>query len=252
MSFWDRFTKEGPQGPPGPIGPTGPQGPQGRTGPQGPQGRTGPQGPQGPAGPGYTPPPTGNLIVSIYDVNGAPYTNVEIWVFGKKTPITMMQRPDGQGTTRFYTLPAGPYRMEVIECSNSCTYLVKDIELSARQETIETLIAQWTDSPESRNDRERMVNTEIEAELDRLLRQGGDKALTQTGKTAIDSLISQFIEGQITKTQLMQMLGDIFAPAGEGVYWNYIIRKKPEFANELKSSLAGFGLRGVDDSSYLH
>jgi len=248
MSFWDRFTKEGPQGPTGPTGPIGPQGPPGRTGPIGPQG---PQGPAGPQGPGYRPPPAGNLIVSIYDVNGVPYTNVEIWVFGKKSPITMMQRPDGQGTTRFYTLPEGPYRMEVVECSNSCTYLVKDIELSARQETIETLIAQWTDTPESRNARERMVNTDIEAEIDRLLRQGGDKTLTDAGKAAITSLISQFVEGQITKSQLMQMLADIFAPAGEGVYWNYI-KRKPEFAKEPMSSLAGFGLRGVDDSSYLY
>lgn len=168
-SFWSRILPEGPigpQGPPGipgaigpqgpagprgetgpagPIGPIGPAGPQGPAGPAGPRGRDGKQGPQGPAGPGYVMPPRGNITVQVLDVFGNPYPNVEVWMFGRSEPISMMHRPDGQGIARFYTLPVGPYRMEIVECSNNCTYLVKDIEVREGGETQEKLIAPWTE-----------------------------------------------------------------------------------------------------------
>ena len=101
--------------------------------------------PAGPAGPGYRMPATSNATVMVVDVFGKPYPNVEVWMFGRNAAVSMMQRPDNQGVARFYTLPVGKYRMEIVECSNNCTYLVKDIELTQSKELIEKLVAPWTE-----------------------------------------------------------------------------------------------------------
>jgi hypothetical protein len=165
-SLWARILPEGKQGPQGPAGndgrtgadgqqgpagapgapgkqgPAGAPGAPGKQGPQGPQGRSGPQ---GPAGAGYRMPATSNATVMVFDVFGKPYPNVEVWMFGRNAAVSMMQRPDNQGVARFYTLPVGKYRMEIVECSNNCTYLVKDIELTQSKELIEKLVAPWTE-----------------------------------------------------------------------------------------------------------
>ena len=257
--IFSRFFPEGPQGPegpPGPQGPAGPAGPRGEQGQQGPRGRVGDQGPQGPAGRGYVAPPTGNLQVTVdsfHQGRSFPYYNVEIWLFHEKQPMTTMQRPGGDGIARFYALPEGPYRMEIVEIADSHLYVSKSIEIKSGQQNNESITAFWAGlirgSPGEHERKlarakqvmlwEGLYRAEV-ARQGLILSQAAEDLFQESRELYINGRLNQYndenkygarLDDEARKRGLTQE--DMFIP-------------QPEI-----SSMSGFGMKGVDNKAYL-
>jgi len=220
-SFWTRILPQGPPGelgPQGPPGEIGPQGPPGEIGPGGPTGPAGPTGPTGPRGSMYRP-ATGNMRVIVATPSGMNYPDVEAWIFGVKTPVATMQRTDALGIARFYSLPAGPYRIEIKDCNDGCLYATTKGEVISAKETDVKVVAFWVET-EINNERVNDANKWTQELLSEMNFEG--YTLTPKGKDYLEMCRQKYISGELkTYDDWFQCTMQAFSgdKSQSGVYW---------------------------------